>query len=590
MIKKMVKSVREYKTSSILTSVFVCLEVIIEVFLPLLMAELIDQIYAEELSQIFKLGIILVAGAFVSLLFGFLSGKFCAKASSGFAKNLRKDMYYKIQNFSFSNIDKFSSASLVTRLTTDVSNVQHAYMMIIRIAVRSPLMFIFSLIMSFTINVKMGLIFLCVIPILAVGLVLIMLKAKGLFDKVFKKYDALNNSIQENVRGMRVVKAYVREEHEKEKFGDACEDVHNDFVKAEKIIALNAPLMNFCMHLTTLLVAGFGAMLIVNTFGGIDAEGLYIWGELSTGNLASLVTYSIQILSSLMMLSMVMVMITLSLASGKRIVEVLDEVPDIQNPKNPVLKVKDGSIDFKNVSFKYSKTADKMALKGVNLSIKSGETIGILGGTGSSKTTLVNLISRLYDVTTGEVRVGKVDVRDYDIETLRNEVAVVLQKNVLFSGTIKENLRWGDANATDEDMIRVCKLAEAHDFISSFLDGYDTKIDQGGANVSGGQKQRLCIARALLKKPKILILDDSTSAVDTKTDAKIRKAFKEEIPNTTKIIIAQRISSIQDADKIIVMDGGEVVSMGTHEELLKTSSIYREVYESQNKVGGNDER
>lgn len=588
MIKKLIKSVREYKTSSILTSVFVCLEVIIEVFLPLLMAELIDQIYAEELNQIFKLGIILVVGAFVSLLFGVLSGRCCAKASSGFAKNLRKDMYYKIQNFSFSNIDKFSSASLVTRLTTDVSNVQHAYMMIIRIAVRSPLMFIFSLIMSFNINVKMGLIFLCVIPILAVGLVLIMLKAKGLFDKVFKKYDALNNSIQENVRGMRVVKAYVREEHEKEKFDDACKVVYNDFVKAEKIISLNAPLMNFCMYLTTLLVAGFGAMLIVNTFGGIDAAGNYIWGDLSTGNLASLVTYATQILSSLMMLSMVMVMITLSMASGKRIVEVLDEVPDIRNPINPVLKVKDGSVDFKNVSFKYLKTADKMALKGVNLSIKSGQTIGILGGTGSSKTTLVNLISRLYDATSGKVMVGKVDVRDYDIETLRNEVAVVLQKNVLFSGTIKENLRWGDANASDEELIRVCKLAQAHDFISAFPNGYDTMIDQGGANVSGGQKQRLCIARALLKKPKILILDDSTSAVDTKTDAKIRKAFAEEIPNTTKIIIAQRISSIQDADKIIVLDGGEIVSMGTHEELLANSSIYREVYESQNKVGGND--
>ena len=588
MVKKLLKSVREYKTTSILTSVFVCLEVIIEVFLPFLMARLIDSIYAEELSQIFKLGLFLVLSAFVSLLFGVLSGRCCAKASSGFAKNLRKDMYYKIQNYSFSNIDKFSSASLVTRLTTDVSNVQHSYMMIIRIAVRSPLMFIFSLIMAFNINVKIGLVFLCVIPVLAIGLVLIILKAHGLFERVFKKYDNLNASIQENVRGMRVVKAYVREDHEKEKFDTACKDVYNDFVKAEKIIALNAPLMNFCMYLTNLLVAGFGAMLIVQTFGGIGADGVYIWGELSTGDLASLVTYSTQILSSLMMLSMVLVMITLSLASGKRIVEVLEEVPDIQNPKNPVLKVKDGSVDFKNVSFKYSKTADKMALKGVNLSIKSGETIGILGGTGSSKTTLVNLISRLYDVTSGKVMVGKVDVRDYDIETLRNEVAVVLQKNVLFSGTIKENLKWGDESATDEEIIRACKLAEAHDFISSFPDGYETVLDQGGANVSGGQKQRLCIARAILKKPKILIFDDSTSAVDTKTDAKIRKALAEEIPNTTKIIIAQRISSIQDADKIIVLDGGEIVSMGTHEELLASSSIYREVYESQNKVGDSD--
>jgi len=588
MIKKLVKSVREYKTSSILTSVFVCIEVVLDVLLPLLMAKLIDQIYAKELSEVFKIGIILVVLALFSLLFGVLSGRCCAKASSGFAKNLRKDMYYKIQNFSFSNIDKFSSASLVTRLTTDVSNVQHAYMMVIRIAVRSPLMFLFSLIMGFSINVKMGLIFLCVVPVLAVGLVLIMLKAKGLFDKVFKKYDNLNNSIQENVRGMRVVKAYVREEHEKKKFDDACKDVYNDFVKAEKIISLNAPLMNFCMYLTTLLVAGIGTMIIVNTFGGIDASGNYIWGELSTGDLASLVTYATQILSSLMMLSMVLVMITLSLASGKRIVEVLDEVPDIKNPENPVLKVKDGSVVFKNVSFKYSKTADKMALKDVNLSIKSGETVGILGGTGSSKTTLVNLISRLYDATSGKVLVGKVDVKDYDLETLRNEVAVVLQKNVLFSGTIKQNLRWGDANASDEELVRVCKLAEAHEFISSFPNGYDTYIEQGGANVSGGQKQRLCIARALLKKPKILILDDSTSAVDTKTDAKIRKAFAEEIPNTTKIIIAQRIASIQDADKIIVLDGGEIVSMGTHEELLNSSPIYREVYESQNKVGEND--
>ena len=586
MIKKLMKSIREYKTPSILTGFFVTLEVIIDCILPLLMAKLIDEVYGNSLSQVFKLGIILIACAFVSLLFGTLSGKFCAKASCGFARNLRKDLYYKIQTFSFANIDKFSSASLVTRLTTDVWYVQDAYMMLIRIAIRSPLMFIFSLVMGFNINVKMGFIFLCVVPLLIAGMLLIIKKATTLFSKVFKKYDNLNNSIQENIRAMRVVKSFVREDYEKEKFKNSCDDVYGDFIKAEKVVSKSSPLMMFCVYLMNILISVIGAVIIVKTFGGVGTDGTYMWGELSTGDLASLITYSTQILSSLMMLSMVLVTITISSESAKRIVEVLDEEPDIKSPENPIMEVKDGSIEFKNVSFKYSANAERQALKGVNLKINSGETVGILGGTGSSKTTLVNLISRLYDATTGEVKVGKVNVKDYDLEVLRNQVAVVLQKNVLFSGTIKDNLRWGDENASDEEIERVCKLAQADEFVKSFPNGYDTIIDQGGTNVSGGQKQRLCIARALLKKPKVLILDDSTSAVDTKTDAKIRKAFKEELPDTTKIIIAQRISSIEDADKILVMEGGEIVAMGTHEELLKTSPIYLDVYTSQNNKGG----
>ncbi len=575
MIKKLAGCIREYKKASLLTPLFMVLEVTMEVIIPILMAQLIDKgIDQGDMGYIAKMGIILAISCVMSLSFGALSGRFAAIASAGFAKNLRHDMYYNVQNFSFSNIDKFSSASIVTRLTTDVTNVQNSYQMIIRIAVRAPMILIFSLAMAFTISAKLACIFLITIPILGGGLFFIVYKVHPIFEKVFRTYDKLNNVVQENLHGIRVVKSFVREDVEEKKFTDISKEIYTDFTRAEKTIAFNGPLMQFSMYLCMILISWFGARLIVG-------------GELTTGELMSLITYAMQILMGLMMLSMVFVMIIISEASAKRIVEILDEQSDLTNGANPIKEVKDGSITFENVNFSYAKRADKLCLSNVNIDIKSGETIGIIGGTGSSKSSFVQLIPRLYDVTEGKVTVGGIDVRNYDIESLRNEVAMVLQKNVLFSGTIKENLRWGNENATDEELIHVCKLAQAHDFVSTFPEGYATYIEQGGTNVSGGQKQRLCIARALLKKPKILILDDSTSAVDTKTDALIRKAFAEEIPDTTKIIIAQRISSIEHADKIIVLDNGKVDAVGTHEELLASNAIYQEVYTSQTK-GGED--
>ena len=572
MIKRLAKSIREYKLTSILTPLFVAGEVILEVIIPLLMADLIDDgIYGGEMNMVFKLGLELVLCAILSLIFGTLSGICAAKASSGFAKNLRKDLYYKVQDFSFSNIDKFSTSSLVTRLTTDVSNVQMAYQMLIRIAVRTPLMFIISLCFAISISAKLSIVFLIVVPIIVVGLFIISTKAHPYMKKVFDTYDHLNNVVEENVSGIRVVKSFVIEEEEKKKFGNVSEIIYQNYTKGEKILAFNSPLMQFCMYACMLVISWFGAKIIVSTN----------MTELTTGELMTMFTYSIQILTSLMMLSMVIVMITISRSSAERIVEVLEEEPNIKNPEKPIEKVKDGSIEFKNVSFSYVDDKKKECLKNINLSIKSGETVGIIGGTGSGKSSLVNLIPRLYDVTEGTLSVGGKNVKKYDIKALRDQVACVLQKNVLFSGTIKENIRWGNENASDEEVERVCKLAQADEFISQFPKGYDTYIEEGGTNVSGGQKQRLCIARALLKKPEILILDDSTSAVDTKTDKLIQKAFKEEIPDTTKIIIAQRISSIEDCDKIIVMDNGTINGMGTHEELLKNNAIYREVYESQ---------
>lgn len=550
-----------------------------ECIIPFITANLVNQIKAGcSLNVILRYGLLLVVMAALSLTFGALAGSACATASCGFARNLRKDMFYKIQTYSFQNIDKFSVSSLVTRLTTDVTNVQNAYMMIVRTAIRCPLMLVFSFAMAFIMGGRLAFIFLLVIPILAIGLALVIRKTIPLFRRVFKKYDALNSSVQENIKGMRVVKAFVREDYEKKKFSVAAEDVCADFTRAERILAFNNPLMQFCMYSVMVFVMAFGSYTVI-TSRGMDID---------VGQMSSMLTYSFQILSSLMMLSMVFVMITMAGESAERIVEVLTEESSLQNPENPVMTVKDGSIDFENVSFKYSQKAERMALSNINLHIRSGETIGIIGGTGSSKSTLIQLISRLYDSTEGTVRVGGVDVRDYDLETLRDQVAVVLQKNVLFSGTIKDNLRWGNKNATDEEMIEACKLAQADEFINQFPQGYDTYIEQGGSNVSGGQKQRLCIARALLKKPKILILDDSTSAVDTRTDALIRQAFRQYIPETTKIIIAQRTASVQDADRIIVMDGGTINAIGTHEELLQNNAIYREVYTSQNKAGDND--
>ena len=580
MLKDLMKCVREYKKASLQAPVLVSLEVVMECIIPFIISKLVNEIKAGcELSVIIRYGVVLIVMATLSLIFGIGAGNACSTASCGFAKNIRKDMFYNIQNFSFANIDKFSTSSLVTRLTTDISNVQMAYMMIVRIAIRCPLMLVFAFVMAFIMGGKMAAIFLFVIPVLAVGLGLVIRSAMPLFKKVFRKYDRLNASIQENIKGMRVVKSYVREDFEQQKFAAAAEDVCMDFTKAEQILAFNNPLMQFCLYSVMIFVLYFGSYTII-TSKGLD---------LDVGQFSALLTYNFQILSSLMMLSMVFVMITMASESARRIVEVLDEKSTLSNPENPVYEVKDGSIDFDGVSFKYSEKADKMALADIDLHIKSGQTIGIIGGTGSSKSSLIQLISRLYDATEGVVKVGGRNVREYDLDTLRNQVAVVLQKNVLFSGTIKENLRWGDKNATDEEMKAACELAQADEFIMRLPKQYDTYIEQGGSNVSGGQKQRLCIARALLKKPKVLILDDSTSAVDTRTDSLIRKGFKEYIPETTKIIIAQRISSVQDADRIIVMDGGRIVDTGTHDELMKSCEIYQEVYESQNKAGDQDE-
>ena len=581
MIRLLAKSIREYKRDALLTPVFVTLEVIIECIIPFLTANLVWEIQNGcELSTIIRYGVILMVLAAFSLFFGRIAGTTAASASAGYARNLRRDMFYNIQNFSFANIDRFSTSSLVTRMTTDVTNVQMAFMMIIRGAIRFPLMLVFSFIMAYIMGGSMAFIFLFTIPVLAIGLAIIICKVHPLFVKVFRKYDTLNNSIQENVQAMRVVKSYVREDFEKEKFSVAAEDVCRDFTRAERIMAFNSPLMQFCLYSATCLILGLGAYFIISTQGV----------ALTVGKLSSLFVYSFQILVSLMMLSMVFVMITISAESAHRIVEVLQERSTITSPAaNAVMDVKDGSIDFDGVDFKYSKDAERDALSQINLHIRSGETVGILGGTGSSKSSLIQLIPRLYDATHGTVRVGGVDVREYDLDSLRNAVSVVLQKNVLFSGTIKENLRWGNPDATDEEIMEACRLAQADEFIQLFPDKYDTYLERGGVNVSGGQKQRLCIARALLKKPKILILDDSTSAVDTKTDALIRKAFREFIPDTTKIIVAQRVASVQDADRILIMDGGRIVAMGNHEELMKTSPIYQEVYESQNKGGQEDE-
>ena len=579
MIKKLMKSIGEYKKDTILTPIFVSLEVVLEVIIPLLMAKLIDEgIYDGEMSIVYKIGLELVLCAIFSLLFGMLSGIFASKASSGFAKNLRKNLYYKVQDFSFSNIDKFSTSSLVTRLTTDVTNTQRAFQMIIRIAVRTPLMLIISLFFAISISAKLSLVFLVIVPILGIGLYLITTKVHPIMKRVFNTYDDLNNVVEENVSGIRVVKSFVIEDKETEKFESVSNSIYKDFSKGEKILALNNPLMQFSIYICILAISCFGAKIIVNT--GMT--------ELTTGELMTMLTYAIQILSSLMMLSMVLVMIAISKSSAERIVEVLDEEPDITNPENAIKEVKDGSIKFDNVSFSYVKDKKKECLKNINLDIKSGETIGIIGGTGSGKSSLVNLIPRLYDVTEGKLLVGEENVEKYNLEDLRNQVSCVLQKNVLFSGTITENIRWGNENATDEDVKRVCKLAQADDFVMQFPDGYNTYIEEGGTNVSGGQKQRLCIARALLKHPKILILDDSTSAVDTKTDSLIQTAFQTEIPDTTKIIIAQRISSIENCDKIVVMDNGHIDGIGTHEELLKNNEIYKEVFESQTQEKGSD--
>ena len=579
MIRKLARSIRQYKRDTILTPLSMTLEVIMEVLLPIIMADLIDNgISAGNSAVIWRDGLLLAGVSILSLLSGLLGGVFGARASSGFARNLRHDMYYRLQDYSFSNIDKFSTSSLITRLTTDVSNVQNAFQMLIRMAARSPLMLIFSAIMAFCVNARLALIFLCVVPFLAVGLTYVATHAHPVFRKVFKTYDSLNNVVQENVRGMRVVKSFVREDYEDKKFEDISGQVCTLFTKAERIIALNSPLMQFAMYACTLLISWFGAKFILSSVGQPNA--------MTTGELNSLLTYSMQILGSLMMLSFMFVMLTISRASGERICEVLDEQSDLHSPENARTEISDGSVDFDGVSFSYAGNKKRLCLEDVNLHIHSGKTIGIVGGTGSSKSTLVQLIPRLYDATEGVVKVGGHDVKEYDLEALRNSVAMVLQKNVLFSSTIRENLRWGNPDATDEELVAACRLAQAHEFIEGFPQGYDTFIEQGGSNVSGGQKQRLCIARAILKKPKILILDDSTSAVDTRTDALIREGMKKIIPGTTTFIIAQRVSSVMDADKIIVLDGGRVNGFGTHDELMQTNEIYREVYTSQTKGGG----
>ena len=579
MIKVLARSIREYKKSAILTPLLVIVEVVLECIIPFVIANLVNEMQAGcGMEVIVNYGIQLVVMAILSLAFGVAAGNTCATASTGFARNLRQDMFYRIQDYSFENIDKFSVSSLVTRMTTDVVNVQMSFMMIIRVAIRGPLMMIFSFIMGFAMGGRLAMIFLVTIPLLGVGLVLVIRKATPIFRRVFRKYDALNDSVQENVQAMRVVKSYVREDYEKKKFTAAAEDVCKDFTRAERIMALNNPMMQFCVYAGMVFVLSFGSYAVITSRGT----------EIAVGQMSAILTYSFQILMSLMMLSMVFVMITMSLESAERIVEVLQEKSTLVSPEGALTEVADGSIDFDHVSFKYSQKAERMALSGVDLHIRSGELIGVLGGTGSSKSTLVQLIPRLYDVTEGCVKVGGKDVRRYDLDSLRNNVAVVLQKNVLFSGTIKDNLRWGNPEATDEEMLEACKLAQADEFIQQFPNKYDTWIEQGGSNVSGGQKQRLCIARALLKKPKVLILDDSTSAVDTRTDALIRQGFRDFIPQTTKIIIAQRVASVQDADHIIVMDGGRISAVGSHDELMKTSEIYREVYTSQNKAGDQD--
>ena len=577
MIKRLSKCVREYKLPSVLTVAFIIGEAIIECLIPFLTANLVDKLSAgADISTVIKTGVLLVIMAAASLCCGGIAGVTCAKASAGFAKNLRRDVFYKVQGYSFDNIDKFSSSSLVTRMTTDINNVQMAFMMIIRIAVRAPMMLIFSVIMAYIMGGALASAFVIIIPILTFGLVLISRKAMPAFRRVFKKYDRLNESIEENVRAMRVVKGFSREEYEKEKFNAAAENIRDDFTKAERIVALNSPLMQFCVYINMIFVMLVGSRLVIAGGGS----------GINVGEMTAMLTYGMQILMQLMALSMIYVMLTMSAEAAKRICEVLDEESTLTNPENPVFEVCDGEVQFENVSFKYSAAAEQFALADINLNIKSGMTVGIIGGTGSSKTTLVQLIPRLYDVSEGRVLVGGNDVRNYDIETLRNSVAVVLQKNLLFSGTIKENLRWGNAEATDEEIAEACKLAQAHDFVMSFPEGYDTYIEQGGTNVSGGQKQRLCIARALLKKPKILILDDSTSAVDTKTDRNIRAGFKNYIPETTKIIIAQRVASVQDADMIVVLDNGKISAVGNHAELLEKSDIYREVYSQQ--IGGGE--
>lgn len=583
MLKTLLKSVRQFKKPSIITPVFMALEAFCECLIPFFMAKMITAIDVTDISssaamrEIFKYGGFLLCFAALSLTSGSLAGKFAATASCGFASNLRHDLFYKVQKFSFANVDKFSTSSLVTRLTTDVTNVQQSYQMCLRIAIRVPLQFIFAIIMSFTINPKLAWIFVVIIPFLAAIIIAIMRVVMPFFRRIFKKYDALNNSVQENVGGIRVVKSFVREQYETEKFQKAAGEVRDDFTKAEKILALNTPLMTFFINFASILISTFAAYAIV------DKTHWAAYNGFGKGELSALISYGVQMLSCLMMFSMVFVMISMSLESARRIAEVLQQESDLNSPENGLKELGDGSVRFENVNFKYSEKANKYALSDINLDIKSGETVGILGGTGSSKTTLIQLIPRLYDATEGAVFVGGKNVREYDLDTLRKEVSVVLQKNVLFSGTIKENLRWGDENATDEEIERACKLAQADEFIRSFPEGYDTFIEQGGTNVSGGQKQRLCIARALLRKPKILILDDSTSAVDTRTDALIRKAFAEELPETTKIIIAQRVSSVEHADKIVVLDGGKIIACGNHGELMQTSEIYREIYEAQTK-------
>ena len=584
MIKKLASQIKEYKKTAAVTPVLVLLEVVMEILIPLIMAELIDNgIDGGSMPQIIKYGIMLIVAAVLALIFGIAAGRTAAVASAGFAKNLRGAMYDHVQDFSFASIDKFSTASIVTRLTTDVTNVQMAFQMCIRIAARAPGMLIFALIASFGIDAQLSLVFLGVLPILGIGLYILIRAVYPIFNRVFKTYDKLNNVVQENLYGIRVVKSYNRQDHEVEKFKKTSGKIYQDFSKAEKIMAFNMPLMQFCMYLSMILISWFGARAIVAS-GNDAAIGL------STGELISLITYIMQILMSLLMISMIFVMLTMARASGDRIAELLDEESNLHDPENPVYDVKDGSIDFDNVHFSYGKSKNKEVLNDINLHIESGQTVGIIGATGSAKSSLVQLIPRLYDVTSGSLKVGGTDVKDYHIESLRNQVSMVLQKNTLFSGTIAENLRWGNENATDEELRHACKLACADEFIDKFEDGYETYIEQGGSNVSGGQKQRLCIARALLKKPKILILDDSTSAVDMKTDAMIRQAFSTEIPDTTKIIIAQRIASVQDADQIVVLDDEKIADVGNHQQLMKNSEIYREVYESQNKGGGLSEQ